>query len=86
MQIVADLGEGTVEFEFRGRHVRRSERYYLMRLTDPERGQPRPKRPDAEEALFQPLWVADLAEAEQLLTFESEREFIRRARKWSRET
>lgn len=82
LEIAADLGEHAVEFEFRGRHVRRSEHYFLMRLTDPARGQPQPKRPDAEEALFQPLWAAHLIEAEQLLTFESEREFVRRARKW----
>ena len=45
----------------------------------PRVSRPSPKSPDAEEALFQPLWASDLAEAEALLTFESEREFVRRA-------
>lgn len=79
VEIVADLGEGVTEFEFRGRRIRREERYFLMRLTDPTRQPPQPKSPEAEEALFQPRWAADLAEAEALLTFESERVFVRRA-------
>lgn len=79
LEIVADLGEGVTEFEFRGRHVRRQERYFLMRLMDSTRQPPQPKSPDAEEALFQPRWAADLSEAEALLTFESEKEFVRRA-------
>ncbi len=82
LEIVADLGKGKVEFEFRGKRVRRRERYFLMRLTDPVRGKPQPSSPDAEEALFEPLWVDDLAQAEQLLTFELEKEFVRRARGW----
>jgi 8-oxo-dGTP pyrophosphatase MutT (NUDIX family) len=80
LEIVADLGKSKVEFEFRGRRIRRKERYFLMRLTDPVRGNPRPSHPDAEEALFEPLWADDLAQAEQLLTFESEKDFARRAR------
>ncbi len=55
LEIVADLGKGKVEFEFRGQLVRRKERYFLMQLTDPVRGKPKPSRPDAEEALFEPL-------------------------------
>ena len=37
------------------------------------------KVPTAEEALFRPRWVPNLAEAETQLTFESERRFVRRA-------
>jgi len=80
LQIVADLGAGQTEFDFRGRHIIRSEHYYLMRLTRPERGATQPKHPAAEEALFKPLWAADLAAAERLLTFASEKLFVRRAR------
>lgn len=79
LHIVADLGRSVVEFEFQNQHVRRQERYFLMRLRSAARQPPRPKSPDAEEALFQPLWVADLAAAEKLLTFESEKGFVRRA-------
>ena len=79
LEIVADLGLTLSEFEFRGQPVKRSERYFLMRLTDPARGRPQPTSPTAEEALFRPLWAANLAEAEALLTFESEQEFVRRA-------
>ena len=69
------------EFEFRGKRIRREERYFLMRLVDATHQPPQPKSPDAEEALFQPLWATDLTEAEALLTFESEREFVRRAQR-----
>ena len=82
LEIIADLGKGKVEFEFRGRRIRRKERYFLMRLTDPLRGAPQPSSPDAEEALFEPLWADDLAQAENLLTFELEKEFVRRAQAW----
>ena len=82
LEIVADLGKGKVEFEFRGQRIRRKERYFLMRLTDPVRGEPQPSSPDAEEALFEPLWAEDLAQAEQLLTFEAEKKFVRRALAW----
>ncbi len=81
VDIVADLGKHKVEFEFKGKRIRRKERYYLMRLADPARGETQPSQPDAEEALFEPLWAVDLKEAETLLTFESEREFVRRARR-----
>lgn len=77
--IIADLGEALTEFDWDGAHVRRTEHYYLMRLVDPARGDPHFASPDAEEALFRPLWAADLVEAAQQLTFESERRFVCRA-------
>jgi 8-oxo-dGTP pyrophosphatase MutT (NUDIX family) len=80
LRIVADLGEDFTHFIRDGRPVRRCEHYYLMRLSDPRRGEPSFDSPTAEEALFRPLWVADLNEAEQKITFETERRFIRRAR------
>lgn len=82
LEIIADLGEAKTEFVFKGQYIKRNEHYYLMRLTDPNRGQPHPKSPSAEEALFQPLWVPDLATAERLLTFVSEKDFVRRAQQW----
>ncbi|MCX7671892.1 MAG: NUDIX domain-containing protein [Anaerolineae bacterium] len=80
LRIIADLGEDITRFVRNGRPVHRCEHYYLMRLVDPQRGAPSFDSPAAEEALFRPLWAADLAEAEQQITFESERRFIRRAR------
>lgn len=78
LHILADLGENRVEFERSDKAVRRDERYYLMRLAaDRNRGQN--VKPGSEEALFRPLWAADLVEAERRLTFASEREFARRA-------
>ncbi len=74
-----DLGITTVEFEFEGRLIRRSEHYYLMHLTDPHRGETRPKHPHAEEARFRPLWARNLAEAARLLSYESEKAVVRRA-------
>jgi 8-oxo-dGTP pyrophosphatase MutT (NUDIX family) len=83
LAVLADLGEYLTEFDWPDEqtHVRRCEHYYLLRLTDPVAGQPHFDHPEAEEALFRPRWAADLTEAEQSLTFDSEREFIRRARR-----
>lgn len=79
LAILADLGTTTVEFAFEGRHIRRHEHYFLMRLTDTRRDEPRPKHPHAEEARFRPLWARDLAEAEAWLTYASEKAVVRRA-------
>ncbi len=79
--VAADLGEHLTEFDWPDQeaHVRRHEHYYLMRLTDSVHGAPQFDGPDAEEARFLPRWAANLAEAEQVLTFESEKEFVWRA-------
>ncbi len=75
LEIIADLGVCHSTFTFRGRRNERNERYFLMRLTDPNRGAPQPTGP--EEALFQPDWIDPNLAAAQL-TYESEREFARR--------
>lgn len=77
VEILADLGSATTEFDFRGKHHIREERYFLMRLVRPERGAPAPV--GAEESLFSPAWL-DPAEAEARQTYASEAEFVRRAR------
>jgi 8-oxo-dGTP pyrophosphatase MutT (NUDIX family) len=81
--VAADLGEYLTRFNWpdQDAHVRRHEHYYLMRLTDPIRCAPHFDSPDAEEARFIVRWVADLAAAEGALTFGSEIEFVRRARR-----
>lgn len=79
LQVVADLGDDFTHFIHNGRPIRRREHYYLMQLTDANRGEPAFDSPHAEEALFRPRWAADLAQAEQQITFDSERRFVRRA-------
>lgn len=82
VEIIAELGELTSEFqrEKKGRleHVTRADVYYLMRLVDStHHGQD--MDPDSEEALFRPMWVENLTEAQVLLTFDNEKEFAKRA-------
>jgi 8-oxo-dGTP pyrophosphatase MutT (NUDIX family) len=78
-EIVTDLGEALTEFTWEDTLVRRNEHYYLMRPLDPIPCPPQFDSPTAEEARFRPRWVASLAEAEDLLTYDSERDFVRRA-------
>jgi 8-oxo-dGTP pyrophosphatase MutT (NUDIX family) len=82
--IIADLGEEITEFDYppEDARVRRTEHYFLMRLTDPVRGEPHFDSPDAEEARYLPRWAANLDEAQALLTYSSEREFVLRAATW----
>lgn len=73
--LVADLGEQTVEFDTVGAfgtrvHVVRDERYFLLRLTGNGRGR--------GEWEFHPEWMS-VDEALERLTFEPEREWMRRA-------
>lgn len=75
--IIADLGFDLSEFEFNSRHYVRTEHYYLMRTRSEQRGTPKPT--GEEEARFTPRWLT-LDEAEQLLTYPSERHFVRRAK------
>jgi 8-oxo-dGTP pyrophosphatase MutT (NUDIX family) len=78
IEIVEDLGTQIVEFVNRwatnkGKHVR-EERFFLMRLVDDATR----KRP-WEDLQFDPIWVS-WDEALERLTFEPEREWVRRAR------
>ncbi len=78
LAVLADLGEGLTEFDWQDAHVRRTEHYFLMRLTDPGRSAPHFDSPTAEEARFRPRWAANLKEAASLLTFASEQYFALR--------
>ena len=70
-KIVADLGHQRVEFESRNRRVIRNETYFLMA--------PSPDAPPSQaESQFTPVWLA-WEEALAQLTFEAEREWVRRA-------
>lgn len=75
--IVADLGSAQSTFDHGGRHHVRNERYFLMRLRSEKRDAPQPTH--AEEALFEPVW-REAEDAEQRMTYPSERVFITRAR------
>ena len=76
--IVADLGPQQVHFvdPYRDRQVTRDERFFLMGL----RNEQMSKR-EAGEAQFEPIWVP-AADAVARLSFEAEREFVRRALRW----
>jgi 8-oxo-dGTP pyrophosphatase MutT (NUDIX family) len=72
--VQSDLGEQRVEFDHAGKHVVRAERYFLMALADPE------TESSHSEAQFEPEWLT-WDEALAGLTFEAEREWVRRARR-----
>jgi 8-oxo-dGTP pyrophosphatase MutT (NUDIX family) len=74
LEIVGDLGHQVVEFDYKGNHVVRNEYYFVMHLKSPrqiERTQ--------HELQFLPEWVG-WSDAVEQLTFEPEREWVRRAR------
>ena len=73
LEIVADLGEQVVEFDYQGEHIIRNERYFLMRLTDPANAPV-----GRAEKQFEPRWATP-TEALAQLSFAAEREWIRRA-------
>lgn len=73
-EIQADLGAQIVTFEHNQRRVLRVERYFLMELSDSHR----PGSSNGEEQ-FDPVWLS-WDQALATLTFEAEREWVRRAR------
>jgi 8-oxo-dGTP pyrophosphatase MutT (NUDIX family) len=78
LEIIADLGAAYTQFIKAQERVARTERYFLMRLVHPAQGTP--EFHGADEALFRVRWVANLEVAEAQLTYESEKQFARRAR------
>jgi 8-oxo-dGTP pyrophosphatase MutT (NUDIX family) len=69
--VLSDLGHQTVEFDWRGYHYVRTERYYLMSISaGAEIGQP--------EKQFIRQWL-DWEDALVQLSYEAEREWVRRA-------
>jgi len=75
LEIVADLGRQRVEFDWGDRHYIRDESAFLMVWPDGAPSGP-------AESQFQPLWLP-WEEARRRITFESEREWLRRAeRAW----
>ncbi|MFP4343487.1 MAG: NUDIX domain-containing protein [Anaerolineales bacterium] len=74
LEIALTLGEQLVVFPFGKHTIRRTEYYYLVYL----RSEQQVERPPADEEEFFPIWIS-LNEALEHLTFEAEREWIRRA-------
>lgn len=78
-EIIADLGYDLSEFKYQGKNIIRTEHYFLMRTDPDNKGNPTPI--GEEEILFHPIWVPiDIAET--MMTYPSERHFIRRAKEW----
>jgi len=75
-EIIADLGEQLVAFPLGKKIVRRTEHYYLMHA----RSEHRIERPVQDEVQFFSVWVT-WDEALENLTFDAEREWIRRAQR-----
>jgi 8-oxo-dGTP pyrophosphatase MutT (NUDIX family) len=71
LELLADLGHQVVEFDWKSHHCVRDESYFLMRL-------PPGTQPDPPEKQFRTMWL-EWEEALTRLTFEAEREWIRRA-------
>jgi len=78
-EIITDLGYDLSEFKYRGKNIVRMEHYFLMKTDPNKKGPPTPTC--EEEARFYPIWVP-LESAEEMLTYPSEKHFIRRAKEW----
>jgi 8-oxo-dGTP pyrophosphatase MutT (NUDIX family) len=77
LEIVVTLGRQTVEFDWDGQHIIREEFYFLMTIP-PDTAYQRP------EDQFERLWLP-WEHASRKLSFEAEREWVRRAQiVWSR--
>jgi 8-oxo-dGTP pyrophosphatase MutT (NUDIX family) len=77
LEILADLGHQVVEFDYQDVHVVRDEYYFLMRLRNAQQVEREDK-----DLQFIPDWL-DWDEALSELTFEAEREWVRRAREYA---
>jgi 8-oxo-dGTP pyrophosphatase MutT (NUDIX family) len=74
LEILADLGNHVVEFDYAGAHYIRHEHYFLVALLS-DAQVPRNKK-DAGQ--FQVIWVP-YAQAEQQLTYAAEQAVVRKA-------
>lgn len=73
LEVIASLGHEPVEFDLQGVHVIRDETYYLMTAT-------RYSSFEEPERQFERQWL-DWESALSQLTFEAEREWLRRAQR-----
>ena len=70
LQVLADLGKQTVEFDRDTKHIIRTEYYFLAQLED--QGDPGPA-----DGKFKPVWMPWNV-AQKRITFEAEKEWLRR--------
>ena len=84
LEILADLGVLQAQFPFQNKWCIRTEHYYVMQLTNHERGEIG-DYDDAEHdaTAFEHLWIS-VGEAEAQMSFEPARSFVRRAVRWWR--
>ena len=78
INLITSLGTQIVEFDLadKHQHIVRQEFYFLFRL----RSELQVER-DAHDLQFKPSWMP-IQTALEILTFEAEREFLRRAQVW----
>lgn len=78
LQLITSLGMQVVEFDLpeKNQHVVRQEFYFLFRLSSL-----RQVTRDPHELQFEPDWLT-LDDAMTQLSYQAEREFVRRARAW----
>ncbi|MBN2002530.1 MAG: NUDIX domain-containing protein [Anaerolineae bacterium] len=76
VEILSDLGEQMVAFPLNEQKVQRTEHYFLMRA----RSLQKIERPPADDQQFFPVWTT-WEEAYATLTFEMEKEWVKRAHK-----
>lgn len=74
LAIIGDLGERQIEFDFDGKHVVRTEYYYLMRLNSDATV----RRSKKDAAQFNVLWLP-IESAPDALTYRAEQEVAHRA-------
>jgi 8-oxo-dGTP pyrophosphatase MutT (NUDIX family) len=74
LRLVGDLGHQVVTFEYEGRHIVRTERFYLLRLVS----ETTVSRTTKDDGQFEVLWLAP-DDALARLTYDPEREWVRRA-------
>ena len=74
LRLVGDLGQQVVTFEYEGRHIVRTERFYLLRLVS----ETTVSRSTKDAGQFDVAWLAP-DDAIAQLTYEAEREWVRRA-------
>ena len=74
LEIVADLGQTLVQFEYKGRSCLRTEFYYLMELKSDRQT----NRSQQDSTQFDPFWCSE-SEGLQLLTFVEEKTVLEKA-------
>jgi 8-oxo-dGTP pyrophosphatase MutT (NUDIX family) len=75
LEVLSDLGDQLVEYDYKGTHYIRAERYFLFRL----RSLAQLPRSETDAKQFSVRW-APLDEASDLLTYSAEQQWVERAK------